>query len=90
MTEQSSHAIIIGMDTEHTSDGSSIAQIKSFSQRVTQLTVHLKKNKKDHSSRHGLMRIISKRKRLLTYLQRTDIEAYKNLIEETGIRHSSR
>lgn len=71
------------------SDGSSAAQITRFSERIKQITEHLKNNKKDHSSRRGLMRIISKRKRLLDYLKRTDTTAYKQLIEQTGIRHSS-
>lgn len=78
------------MDKEPVSDGSSVAQIKCFSQRITQITEHLKVNKKDHSSRRGLINIIGKRRRLLTYLHRINVDAYKNLIEETGIRHSPR
>ena len=71
-------------------DGGSAAQIIHFTERIKRMTEHLKKNKKDYSSRRGLMHIISKRKRLLRYLQRTDVAAYRTLIKEAGIRQSSR
>ena len=71
-------------------DGGSVAQIKHFTERIKRMTEHLKKNKKDYSSRRGLMHIISKRKRLLRYLQRTDALAYHALIKEAGIRQSNR
>lgn len=77
------------MRMDSVSDGSSVAQIKRFSVRITQITEHLKKNKKDYSGRRGLMRIIGQRKRLLTYLRRTDAEAYQLVMQETGIRQSS-
>lgn len=77
------------MVMKHASDGGSVAQIKRFSARITQITEHLRQNKKDYSGRRGLMRIIGQRKRLLTYLRRTDVEAYQLVMQETGIRQSS-
>ena len=71
-------------------DGGSAAQIIYFTERIKRMTEHLKKNKKDCSGRRGLMHIISKRKRLLKYLQRTDVTVYHALVKEVGIRQSNR
>jgi len=71
-------------------DGSSVAQIVRFTARIRQMTEHLKNNRKDYSSRHGLIKVISKRKRLLRYLARVDQAAYQRVVKECGIRQSSR
>ena len=57
-----------------------------FSKRITQLTDHLKANPKDHHSRRGLLLLVGKRRRLLNYLSRNDIERYRSLIGKLGIR----
>ena len=57
-----------------------------FSKRITQLTDHLKVNPKDHHSRRGLLLLVGKRRRLLNYLSRNDIERYRSLIGKLGIR----
>ncbi len=66
--------------------GSTSAQIALFTDRINELNEHLKNNKKDNSSRRGLMIMVSKRRKLLKYLQRNDIKLYTDLIEKLKIR----
>ena len=66
--------------------GSSEVQIALLTERITYLTGHLKTHRKDQGSRRGLLILVSKRRRLLKYLKRTDTEGYKGLIEKLGIR----
>ncbi len=66
--------------------GSTSAQIALFTGRINELNEHLKNNKKDNSSRRGLMIMVSKRRKLLKYLQRNDIKLYTDLIEKLKIR----
>lgn len=66
--------------------GSSEVQIALLSDRIKALTEHLKTNKKDHSSRLGLLKIVSKRKSLLSYLKRTDVKKYAAIIEKLGLK----
>ena len=61
-------------------------QVAIFSTRINQLTDHLKANPKDHHSRRGLLLLVGKRRRLLNYLSRNDIERYRSLIGKLGIR----
>ena len=66
--------------------GSPEAQIALFTERINRLTDHLKSHKKDHSTRLGLLRLVGKRRRLLNYLMKNDIEGYRQLIKKLGIR----
>lgn len=66
--------------------GSTEAQIAILTERINHLTNHLKSNMKDHSSRLGLLKMVGKRRRLLNYLTKKDIERYRSLIKELGIR----
>ncbi|MDI9356233.1 MAG: 30S ribosomal protein S15 [Chitinophagaceae bacterium] len=66
--------------------GSSESQIALFSYRINHLTEHLKTHKKDHSTRLGLLKLVGKRKRLLTYLNKTNIERYRTVVTELNIR----
>lgn len=66
--------------------GSTEGQIALFTYRIKSLSDHLKDNKKDHSCRRTLLTLVGKRKRLLTYLMRKDINKYRELIEKLGIR----
>ncbi len=66
--------------------GSPQAQIALFTERINRLTDHLKSHKKDHSTRLGLLRLVGKRRRLLNYVMKKDIEGYRKLIKELGIR----
>ena len=66
--------------------GSTEAQVSIFSERIINLTDHLKINKKDKSAQRGLMLLVSKRSRLLKYLKNTRLEDYKKLVDKLGIR----
>ena len=66
--------------------GSPEVQIAIFSKRIANLTEHLKINKKDHSSRLGLLKLVGKRRRLMRYLKSNNLESYHNLIEKLNIR----
>jgi len=69
-----------------TDTGSPESQIALFTYRIKHLTEHLKTNKKDHSSRKGLLKLVGKRRRLLNYLIKIDIERYRTVIADLGIR----
>lgn len=69
-----------------TDTGSSEGQIALFTYRIIHLTEHLKINKKDHASRLGLLKLVGKRRRILDYLFKNDIERYRSIIAELGIR----
>lgn len=66
--------------------GTAEVQIAIFSTRIKELTEHLKIHNKDHSTRRGLLQLVGKRRRLLNYLMDTDIERYRTIIAELGIR----
>jgi small subunit ribosomal protein S15 len=66
--------------------GSPESQISLFTFRINHLTQHLKNNDKDFSSRLGLLKLVGKRKRLLNYLFKTDIERYRHVINELNLR----
>lgn len=66
--------------------GSTEAQIAIFTERINDLTDHLKDHKQDHASRRGLLKLVGKRRKLLNYLKKNDIEKYRELISELGIR----
>ena len=66
--------------------GSPEVQIALLTERIRELTEHLKVNNKDHHSRRGLLKMVGKRRRLLDYLKKNDIEGYRALIAKLGIR----
>ena len=66
--------------------GSPEVQVAMLTQRIKDLTEHLKEHKHDHLSRRGLLILVGQRRRLLQYLQRTDITRYRSLIERLGLR----
>jgi small subunit ribosomal protein S15 len=66
--------------------GSAEVQIALLTARINELTEHLRTHKKDHHSRRGLLMLVGKRRRLLGYLQRTDLDRYRALIRELGLR----
>lgn len=67
--------------------GSSKVQVALLSARINSLTEHFRTHVKDHHSRRGLLKMVGKRRRLLDYLQRTDLAGYRQLIDELGLRH---
>jgi small subunit ribosomal protein S15 len=66
--------------------GSAEVQIALLTERINSLTEHLRTHGKDHHSRRGLLMMVGKRRRLLNYLQRKDLEGYRALIRELGLR----
>ena len=66
--------------------GATEVQIAIFSTRINELTEHLKTNPKDHATRRGLLKLVGKRRRLLNYLMHTEIERYRAITKELGIR----
>jgi len=78
--------IITKFSTHPTDTGSSEVQIGLLSARITYLTEHFKSHKKDHHSRRGLLKLVGQRKRLLNYLKNKDIDKYRRVIQELGIR----
>ncbi|HUK15381.1 MAG TPA: 30S ribosomal protein S15 [Bryobacteraceae bacterium] len=78
---------ILSTNQRHKSDtGSPEVQIAILSQRISALTEHFKTHRKDHGSRKGLLTMVAKRRRLLTYLRDTDPERYKAVLQRLGIR----
>ena len=69
-----------------TDTGSSEGQIALFTFRIAHLTEHLKKNKKDFSTQRALVSLVGKRRRLLDYLAKNDIERYRGIVKELGLR----
>lgn len=86
LTQERKQEIIDGYQVHETDTGSAEVQIAMLSERITRLTEHLKINPKDFSSRRGLLKIIGRRRRLLSYVRREDRERYQNLIQRLGIR----
>ncbi|HZB86359.1 MAG TPA: 30S ribosomal protein S15 [Gaiellaceae bacterium] len=66
--------------------GSPQVQIALLSRRIDQLTEHLRTHRKDHHSRRGLLKLVGQRRRLLKYLQKRDLEGYRTLIKDLGLR----
>lgn len=81
-----SDAIVKEYATHEGDTGSPEVQIALMTARITHLTEHLKTHKHDHHSRRGLLQLVGRRRRLLNYLQRTDIERYRTLIGRLGLR----
>lgn len=78
--------IVDGYKQSANDTGSSEVQIALLTERIKQLTEHLKVHKKDNHTRYGLLNLISRRRRLLDYLKRTKIESYRALLKDLGLR----
>ena len=79
-------AVIKANRTHGTDTGSPEVQIAVLTKRINDLTDHLRTNKKDHHSRRGLLKMVGQRRSLLNYLIKIDIERYRSIIAELGIR----
>jgi small subunit ribosomal protein S15 len=66
--------------------GSAEVQIAMLTERINELTAHLRVHSKDHHSRRGLLMLVGRRRRFLNYLQKKDLEGYRSLIRELGLR----
>ncbi len=80
-------AVIRKFQSEEKDTGSVPVQVAVLTERINYLTDHFRAHKKDHHGRRGLLAMVSKRRSLLAYLRRTDLNGYRKLIEELGLRH---
>ncbi len=78
--------VIVGNAVHEGDTGSAEVQVALLTARITQLTEHLREHKHDHHSRRGLFMMVGRRKRMLTYLVKTDIERYRTLVAKLSIR----
>lgn len=78
--------VIKGLQTDKNDTGSSAVQVGILTERIKELTDHLKANKHDYMARRGLLQMVGKRKRLLKYIADHDSQAYLDLIKKLGIR----
>jgi small subunit ribosomal protein S15 len=84
---QERKAEIVAQFGENAQDtGNTRVQIALLTQRINDLTGHLREHGKDHHSRRGLLMLVGQRRRLLNYMQRSDLEGYRSLIRELGLR----
>ena len=86
ITKEKKAEIIAEYGRKEGDTGSPEVQIAILTERIKELTEHLQTNKKDHHSRRGLLKMVGKRRGLLDYLKKVDIERYRVLIERLGIR----
>lgn len=85
-TKEQKDAIIKEYATHEGDTGSPEVQIALLTNRINELTEHLKTHKNDHHSRRGLLKMVGHRRNLLAYLQKVDIERYRSIIKRLGIR----
>ena len=86
LTQKRKQELMSEYQIHETDTGSADLQVAMLTDRINQLTKHLKNNQKDHSSRRGLLKMIGRRKRLLAYIQKGDPQRYQKLIARLGIR----
>lgn len=86
MTQAEKQAIMKEYSTHEGDTGSPEVQIAVLTKRINDLTEHLKEHHKDHHSRRGLLKMVGHRRNLLAYLQKTDIERYRAIVQKLGLR----
>ena len=86
LSKENKTKLIEDYKTHEGDTGSPEVQIAILSNRITYLTEHFKTHKKDHHSRRGLLKLVGRRRRLLDYLKRREVERYRDVIQRLGIR----
>jgi small subunit ribosomal protein S15 len=86
LTRDKKERLIQEYRTHDADTGSAEIQIALLTERINHLTEHLKAHGKDFSSRRGLLKLVGKRRRLLDYLRDNDLDAYRKIVEELGLR----
>ena len=86
LTKEKKATVITNFTGTEKNTGSIEGQIALLTERISQISSHLQANKKDFSTHRGLMQLVGKRKRLLNYLQKTNLTGYRQLIEKLGLR----
>lgn len=86
LTKEKKAGIFANFSGNETNTGSIEGQIALLTERISQISSHLQQNKKDFSTHRGLMQLVGKRRRLLNYLQKHNLQGYRELIEKLGLR----
>jgi small subunit ribosomal protein S15 len=86
LTQDRKREIVAQYGENPNDTGNTRVQIALLTERINELTEHLRTNRKDHHSRRGLLVLVGKRRRFLNYLQRNDLEGYRELIKQLGLR----
>jgi len=86
LTKEEKTATIDTFRAHETDSGSPEVQIAIFTQRINQIQAHLRENRHDHHSRRGLLMLVGQRRRMLAYLNKTDVERYRTVIAKLGLR----
>jgi len=73
--------------THETDSGSTRVQVALLTERINYLTEHFRAHKKDHHGRRGLLKMVGQRRRLLNYLKRTNVDGYRQIVQELGLRY---
>jgi small subunit ribosomal protein S15 len=86
LTKEAKQELITEHGKNAQDTGSTAVQVAMLTRRINELTEHLRTHPKDHYSRRGLLKLVGRRRRFLDYLQRKDLEGYRRLIKELGLR----
>jgi small subunit ribosomal protein S15 len=86
LTAERKREIVTQFGENEQDTGNTRVQVALLTQRINDLTGHLREHRKDHHSRRGLLMLVGQRRRLLNYMQRNDLEGYRSLIRELGLR----
>ena len=86
LTKEAKQEIIAQYGKDGADTGSAAVQIAMLTRRINELTEHMRTHPHDHHSRRGLLKLVGRRRRFLDYLQRNDLEGYRALIKELGLR----
>ena len=86
LTKEAKQDLIEKFGRKDNDTGSPEVQVALLTARINELTEHLREHKKDHHSRRGLLMLVGQRRRLLDYLSRSDVERYRGLVQELGLR----
>ena len=86
LTQEAKRDIVSKCGKSDGDTGSTEVQVAFLTARINHLTEHLREHRKDHHSRRGLLMLVGQRRRLLRYMQKKDLDGYRNLIRELGLR----
>ena len=86
LTKERKQELIGRFDDSEQDTGSTAVQVALLTERINELTEHLRQHTKDHHSRRGLLMLVGKRRRLLRYMESTDLDGYRKLVGELGLR----
>jgi small subunit ribosomal protein S15 len=86
LTQERKQELIAKFGDNETDTGKTEVQVAMLTERINELTDHLRTHRKDHHSRRGLLMLVGRRRRFLNYLQRKDLERYRSIIRELGLR----